>query len=362
MNIFFINSIARDVWGGGEKWMLTTANGLHKRGHSVYFCGQKNSLFLQKCDSDKFEILPLKIGGDFGPLNILKIASFLKQKNINIIIANFNKDVRLAGLAKKFSPANILIARNGLPIIRNKMVYKITYKKLADAIITNTQAIKKKYLGYGWMQDDFIKVIHNGIDVTQNMEFNRPAVLSKFNLPDQYPVVSIFGRLVGQKQHHLFLQVARNILDHFPKAIFLIVGDGPLKNKIIEQANGLDLSDHIKMLGHQTDVMPAYAISDLVLLTSKNEGLPNVVMEAMLATKPVVAFNVGGVSELILSDDSGIVVPPDDVQQMSKHTLRILQSKTLAKNIGSLARQHIIENFSVQKMIDEVEKFLLQKL
>ncbi len=356
MNFFFINSIAPSVWGGGEKWMLTTASRLQQKGHRCYCCGQPNSLFLQNCQQADLALLALKIHSDFGLENILRLTRFFKQHQIDIIIANFNKDVRLAGSAKRLSGVPLLIARNGLPILRNSWIYRRTYKMFVDIILTNTQAIKDRYLSYGWLDDSFIRVIHNGIDTGQQIDFNRPAILHKYNLPEQRPIIGFFGRLVTQKQPDKFLDIAARILKRIPPARFILVGDGPLRQEILTQAGQMQIDRQIHLLGAQQEVMELYSICDLVLLTSQKEGLPNVIMEAMLAGKPVISFDVGGVKELIPSIDQGLVLPFNDTTAVTVKAIQILESISLQQKLGRMARQHIIDNFSVEEMINNVEQ------
>ncbi len=358
MNIFFMNSVGIHSWGGGEKWMLTTATGLRERGHRIYFCGQTGSLFLQQCLAAGFETFPLKIKSDVSIPNIVRLAGFFRQNEIDAVIANFNKDVRLAGIAGYFGGKPVVVARNGLAILPNKAIYRYTYPLLADGMITNTAAIKNKYLGYGWLPGDFIRVIHNGVQVDDAPPLEAAALREKFNLPERRPVLGIFGRLVPQKQHTVFLEVAARLLKEWPTAIFLIVGDGPLKEDIAKYAAELGILDYVYQIGFQERVSDLYAFCDVVLLTSVVEGLPNVVLEAMLTGCPVVAFDVGGVRELICSEQTGRVVPPNDILLMCEKTSDLLRSPAQRAAIGQAARKFIQDHFSLEKMVDEVELYL----
>lgn len=342
--------------------MLTIAQGLRHRGHQIYFSGRQNSLFLQRCTQADFISLPLKIKGDFGPLNILKLTAFFNQHDIDIVVVNFNKDVRLGGIARKLAGTPVLVARNGLPIIANNWRYRLTYHHLVDSIITNSSAIKKRYLSYGWLEEGFIKVIHNGIDVEQRIDFKREEILTRFKLPTPTKCVGIFGRLVKQKQHHLFLEAASQIRDKFRNVSFIVVGDGPLRSSIEQKTRTLNLNNDVHFLGLQQEVMPLYRICDVVLLTSEDEGLPNVVMEAMLAARPVVAFDVGGVGELINSNNVGRTVASNDVSSMVNETLAFLKNNELAVETGKKARQRILNEFSIEKMIHEVEAYLKKRV
>lgn len=358
MNIFFLNSIGTQTWGGGEKWMLTLARGLSQRGHQIYFAGRKQSRFINRVSRADFPVFPLNITGDFSPGNIFRLGNIFRQKKIDVIIANFNKDCRLAGLARLYSRTPVLVARNGLPILQNKWRYRLTYRYLVDGIITNTQAIKNRYLSFGWLPDSFIKVIHNGIAPEKPRNSSREKSLHDFHMPPGKQIIGIFGRLVKQKQHDLFLQTAHLILKEHQDVIFLIVGDGPLRREIETRIEKLQLKDSVFMTGHQTDVMPFYHACDIVLLTSEDEGLPNVVMEAMLNAKPVVAFDVGGIKELIPSDRFGFVVPANNIESLAKKTIAILKEPAYGQEIGNNARNRILSLFSLEKMVLQVEEYL----
>ena len=263
-------------------------------------------------------------------------------------------------MARLFVGQIALVGRHGLPILPNNWMYRLTFRYFADGIITPCHDIKKTYLTYGWWEANSIRVIHNGIDSDMPVDFDPEEILKQFHLPDRRPILGIFGRLVPQKRHALFLDIAKNVLQQWPQAIFVIVGDGPLCKDIQQYALDLNISENVHMLGHQKDVMELYSICDLVLQTSQHEGLPNVVLEAMFAAKPVITFDVGGVKEMIPSDEMGIVLPSDDIFSMTQSTLELLRVPERRKAIGHAARQHVLENFSLPGMIDQVEIYLKQ--
>jgi glycosyltransferase involved in cell wall biosynthesis len=356
MNVLFQNSIREAVWGGGEKWMLTAGTGLRGRGHVVAYAGRSGSCFLDRCAEGGFPVYPMRIGSDFGLGNILRLRRIYRSRGIDAVIANFNKDVRLAGLAAIGGP--VVVARNGLPIVQNNWRYRLTYTKLVRGIVTNTDVIKGRYLSYGWMTDGFIEVIHNGIDVEQSIDFPRAEVLVRHGIPDGKRIVGIFGRLVGQKRHDLFLEVARRILGEMPETAFLIVGEGPLEGDLRRRAAELGIEAKVLFLGFQRETMPLYSICDCVLLTSRSEGLPNAVLEAMLAGRSVVAFDVGGVAELVPDARVGIVVAAGDAGAMAARTLELLRSDAARATIGRAARERVRETFSTEQMTLLLEAWL----
>ncbi len=362
LRVAFMNSIGATSWGGGEQWMLTCGCQLGLRGHRIVFIGRAGSVFLQRCSEAGFLTLPLNIGSDFGLANVVRLARFFREHRVDVLIANFNKDVRLGGLAARYAGVSRVLARNGLPIVQNNWRYRLSYRFFTHGIITNTRVIKERYLRYGWMPESFIHVIPNGIDTDQQVAYPREEVLARFGLPDRRPVIGTFGRLVKQKQHPIFLEVAATLLKDWPEALFLIVGDGPLRQSLQQYAFELGILDSIYFLGFQNNVMPLYSICDLVVLTSEEEGQPNTVLEAMLAGKAVVAFNVGGVSELIAEPKLGRLVPPNDIFRMTQSIQELLLDEDTREAMGRCARRYIQKQFSLQQMIDRLEALLIEEV
>ncbi len=360
MNIFFMNSVGTANWGGSEKWMLSVAEELRQRGHQIFFGGRSGSIFLERCQAQDFPILPLEIKGDFDPFLIRKLSHYFREHQIDIIVTHLNKDVRLAGIARRLSHVPVLVARNGLPSIKQNWRYRLTYPRLVDGIITNTAAIKNRYLSYGWFHNGYIRVIQNGIPAQPLPDASPEEVRAQYGLPQRTKIVGIFSRLTRSKQHNIFLEVAKNVLETYPHTRFLIVGDGPERERIQQYAFELGILDNVYMLGFQKNVLPLYLVCDLVLLTSVEEGMPNNVLEAMMMERPVIAFDVGGVSELIISEKNGILIPPNDIFLMSKRTRELLGTPGRRKAIGRAAREFVLQHYSLEKMIDNVEKYLFE--
>lgn len=360
MIIFFMNSAGTAAWGGCEKWMLQTGIEMNARGHKIFYGGRSDSLFLQKCKGAGFETLPLKIGADLNPFTIKELASFFRENKIEIIISERNKDIRLAGLAGKLNGKKLHIIRTGLASIKNNFRYRLLYPKLYDGIIIPTEAIKKIYQSYHWISTSSMEVIPNGIYPVALPVMKAGEIKSRLGLPTGKQIIGIFGKLIPKKQHTIFLEIAANVLKNHPDVIFLIVGDGPERQRLQDYAFKLGILDDVYMVGFQEDLFPIYSICDMVVLTSQEEGIPQVIMEAMLMKRLVIAFDVGGISELISNEKNGILVPPNDIYLMTQRVEQFLIDLYEAERIGAFARNFILKNFTIQKMIEHLETYLLK--
>jgi len=257
----------------------------------------------------------------------------------------------------------VLMAYHGIPLLKDNWRYRFTYRELADGIITSARAVEREYRKIRWMNGYPIKVIPPGVPPTKAPKGHSPRLMEKLGIPDRRPVIGIFGQLVRYKQHLIFLEVARNILQEWPEAIFLIVGDGPLRTEIQKYAFDLNILDHLYMLGNHTDDLPEiYGLCDLVLLTSEIEGVPCSLLEAMIAERPVIAFDVGGIGELIEPEETGILVPLNDIYLMTQRTQELLLAPAERERLGRAARQAAEKKFSFERAVNQFENYLQEVL
>ena len=188
-------------------------------------------------------------------------------------------------------------------------------------------------------------MIYNGID-TERFHPLEPAAPATASLG---PIVTV-GRLVAQKNHELFLRAAQQLASEIPGLRFVIVGDGPLRAALAAQAVRLGIADQVVFAGERADVSELLRGASLFWLTSRWEGLPNVVLEALASGVPVVATDVGGTRELVRSGVDGFVVANEDHDGFVRHSRELLNDAALRQRFREAARARA-EEFSVGQMV-----------
>ena len=195
---------------------------------------------------------------------------------------------------------------------------------LADRIITPSAELKRQLTeDYHICPPNHITVIENGIDLDPLIGLTRHGgdFRAAHNIPPEVPLIGIVGRLVPIKNHDLFFQAARRVIDQIPNAHFAIVGDGERRAELTALAANLGLADRTHWAGWQSDVLPVYSALDCAVLCSHNEGHPIALIEAMAAGVPIAATNVGGVADLLRDSRSektyGALVPPGDADALA---------------------------------------------
>jgi glycosyltransferase involved in cell wall biosynthesis len=363
MNILFINSIGRNKFGGGEKWMVNAAKGLTDRGHSVVLASKKNSKLLQYASERGVRTENIEIRGDFSPLATLRIASWLKRNQTEILICNLNKDVRVAGLAARLVGKPVVLARHGMLLCSRKWKHKLTLTRLTDGIITNSRTIREAYAEYGWFGSDFVKVIYNGLVI--------PETVIPFDFASRYPEKKIIysaGRLSEQKGFGYLIDAAAILHRKRSDLLFAVSGEGKLEEELKGRVKALGLEDSFVFLGFASDIYPFLKGCDLFVLASLFEGMPNVVMEAMAMQKPVIATDVNGARELMgatidsLECRTGLIIPPKDPQAIAEAVEKVIDNPEALAAFGQAGHDRVSSEFTMQAMVDNLERHLLQKL
>ncbi|ABL64418.1 glycosyltransferase [Chlorobium phaeobacteroides] len=357
MNILFVNSIGRDKFGGGEKWMINAAKELAKRGHNVVLGSKKNSRTLHYAKANGVKTTIFEIRSDISPLSTLKVAAFLKRHAIDVLICNLNKDVRVAGLAAQIVQTPIVLARHGMLLCDNKWKHKVTLTKLVDGIITNSNTIKESYKNYGWFGDNFVKVIYNGIII--------PEKIVAHDFSARFPgkkIIYSAGRLSEQKGFTYLIETAAILKQTRNDLVFAISGEGKLEIDLKKQVAHAGLADSFIFMGFTDNIYPYLKGCDLFVLASLFEGMPNVVMEAMAMKKAVIATDVNGARELMVDGKTGIIVPPKQPAALACAIDKIIDNPDMLEEFGKAGYERVTHEFTMTAMGNKLEKHLQEKI
>lgn len=199
-----------------------------------------------------------------------------------------------------------------------------------------------------------VHTIRNGIDTerfTPQAEL-RHQIRQELGIGEAAPVIGIVAALRPEKNHEMFVRVARRVVGSRPDAQFLIIGDGPERPKIEQSRDGAGLAEHVRLLGTRHDTPALLAAMDAFLLCSHNEASPVSILEALASGVPVVATRVGSVGESVIEGESGFLVDVDDDTAMAEHVLELISDRTLGQRLGQNGRRLVIQTGSLTSMVD----------
>lgn len=180
----------------------------------------------------------------------------------------------------------------------------------------------------------------------------RAALRAELGIAPEARVVSLIARLVPIKRVDRFLRLA-NALSEVPLVRFVIVGDGELREELRASSKARALGDRLVWTGFRRDVSDVYFASDVVVLTSDNEGTPVSLIEAQAAGVPVVSTAVGGVASVVRDQESGRVAPPRDEHALVQ-AVRDILTDGLGASMGARGREHAIANFSLDRLVTDI--------
>ncbi|MBX6387216.1 MAG: glycosyltransferase, partial [Microbispora sp.] len=202
-----------------------------------------------------------------------------------------------------------------------------------------------------------IRVMPLGLDLDRFRAVDRAALRDEFRAEVRAgddPVVSIIGRLVPIKDHDLFLDAAARLLRRGLAATFVIVGGGPEEARLRERARANDLADRVRFLGWRSDLERIYAGSDVVALTSRNEGTPVCLIEALAAGCAIAATDVGGVRDVLEDGRVGLLVPPGDADAFAGALERLLVDEPLRRPFIERGPASAEQRYTVQRLLHDM--------
>jgi len=367
MNILFLNDCCGV--GGGEKWVVPTAQKLQERGHNISI-GCPTGAWLQK-QAKKFRIgcFTYLLEDIFAPHLIWTVCDFVQEQEIDVIfctLLGYRNEAKILTHALREAGRGIIVLKMGLPPWEGVTPQHLGYgvedcvKKITVvcyAIKTSIQEMMTE------IPSDRIQVCYEGVDLSlYNMDKDsvplRLQVRRELGIDVNNTVLATIARLDPGKGHEYLLQTAVQILKTHPNVTFIIAGDGSERGRLEKMAQELSISEHVIFTGFVDDIAHLLSAVDLLVHPSLAEGLSNSVMEAMAMAKPVVATHVGGMSELIVHGETGLMVPPSDTERLTEATLELLRDKNRMSAMGAAGRKRVEARFNRDVQVKVLEDFL----
>jgi len=237
-----------------------------------------------------------------------------------------------------------------------RRIFRSAVYGLADVIFTVTGELREFHARQAWFSPKRIRVITNGVDTERFAP--RPhlerAIREKLQLPAERLVIGTLGRIVPIKDHASLLKAAETLIQRGVDLHVLIVGSGPdLAQHQNYAKESAALSGRVTFLGATENVGEALSAMDVFVLSSLSEGMSNTLLEAMSCGVPVVATRVGGNPEVVEESSSGLLYTAGSVSELSDCLARLAQDSGLRNQLGEAARERILANFSLGRMIEQ---------
>lgn len=355
---------SKDTGGGSQEHTRILCVGFKKRGHKVKVICRLGSL-VKAYKDEGLEVYPLELRDKRKAIK--EIISLIKKENFDVVHTH-NRDGDVPGLiAAKRARVPLIVSTIHAYINRDKFgnrkmnfplwKYNQILKKSPHKIITLSEALRKHILEELRISQDRVITILNGVDLSKLRTFSdKNRVKGELGIPENAKVIGSVGHLIVLKGHRYLIESSVKVIEDFPEARFVIVGDGNQREELEKLARELGVVENFVFAGKRLDIGNLLEIFDLFIHPSLSEGLPRSVMEASGFGIPVVATSVGGTGEVVRDKETGLLIPPKNPNLLADSILWLLKHPEEAKAMGEKAKKWVGERFDASRMVDETEK------
>jgi len=340
--------------GGQEKRVLAEAAGLAERGHYlVIVCREKSRI---KVEAERLglnvHILPLR--KPYDAVSIFQLRSFMKAQKFDVVNTHSGVDSWIGGIAARLSGTPVLVRTRHLNIPLKRNIFNFIHY-VPDLYISCGENMRNMLVNNCGFPENKVVSIPTGTDLKYFAVSRRNEVKVKYGLAIDAPVITNVGILRSVKGHEVTLHAVKKVISASPDARFLIVGDGPRQAKLERMVKDLGISEYVIFTGFVDNIPEIYSFSDAAVLSSWSEGLPQSLLQAMASCVPVIATGVGGVSEVVINEKTGILVDAGDHEALAQGIIMILEDPDLGSGLAENGKELVFKEYSLKHMIDRIE-------
>jgi glycosyltransferase involved in cell wall biosynthesis len=226
-----------------------------------------------------------------------------------------------------------------------------------DKVIACSEAAKKFALETEKYVKGKITVIYNGVDTRKFYPREKSKkIMNEFFLTEADIIFGMVANFSAVKNHLLFLKSLALLKKHYACFKCLLIGEGYLRERIVQMISNLNLSREVFLTGNRSDLPELLSVMNFLILTSSSEGLPNALLEAMACRIPVVASNVGGIPEVIQNRQTGLLLSSLDSKVIVDSIMELVSDKSLSEHVGANGFQLVSQRFCLEKMTQAYKK------
>ena len=349
-------------WGGNEKWASEAARGLAARGHDVTVFWSYEPVFRELARRG-IASRRVRLWGDLNPVGFASLVRLLREIRPDVLVLTKQREYWMGGLAARFSGRPLVVLRLGLSRpLRDDFKRRSAFGRRADLVVVNSNDVRETVTRSEWLDADKVRVLLNGVETSPPDAEAGGRALEELGVPEGAPLLVSVGRLTRQKGFDILIDAFALVVEEEPGARLVILGEGGLRAALERAARESGVDGAVVFAGHRHDVRDIVAAADVYVLSSRNEGMANTLLEAMSVGAPIVATDVSGTTEAVRDGVDALVVPPGDPGALAEAALNLLRDRELAARLGSSAAARARQRFSFDRMAAELEAMFLEKL
>lgn len=353
--LHIVHTEASCGWGGQELRILSECEGMIARGHRITLLCPPESRIFSEAGLRGLDVVALPMARKSWR-GLVSVRRWLKAHEVDVINTHSSTDAWLVALSLASLGRKVPTVRTrhiSAPIPKNCST-RWLYTRATHHIATTGETLRRTLIDDNGYPAGTITSVPTGIDVSRFVPGERAVARQALGLPAHTPIIGIVATLRSWKGHRYLLEAFATIA--LPEALLLVVGDGPQREALTQQAASLGLGGRVRFVGNQADVLPWLQALDVFVLPSyANEGVPQALLQAMLCARACITTPVGSIEEAALHEQTALVVPPQDATSLAHALERLLADEVLRERLGAQARAHCAAQFSRHTMLDRME-------
>ena len=346
--------------GGAEMDLIAKAKVLVQRYgyHVAIVCLLRRGKLVEEAERDGIRVIGPVMGGKSDIRVIPWLLRIIRSGKFDVVHTHMFASNFLGRVAATLAGGPVIISTVQLIAEREKWWEMLLDRALqfkTDMVIASSEAVRQSFIQRG-IRPTKIAVIHNSVDFARfdavDREAARQATRQAFGWDKGHFVVGTVARLERIKGLDHLIEAAKTVAEALPQARFLVVGDGPQREDLLSRVRHLELGERCIFAGLRSDVPQILPAFDLFVLPSLSEALGIAAIEALASGVPVVASQVGGVPEVVIHGETGLLVPPSDAAQLVQAILHVAANPAEARQWAERGQKRVRLMFDVNRLTD----------
>lgn len=346
--------------GGAENQLLTLAPVLNNDYFRVHVCCLRHEgILADKLRARGINVFSLNMRLRYWPIAVYKLYRLIQQLRPKIVHTHlYEAGVWGRVVAKIAGVPVILTTEHGMTLWKkcHHLLLERILNCFTDRMIAVSEDIRQRRIHHEGYSPEKIIMIPTAVDIKRFNQINaREQVRTELGIESSSPIIGTVARLVEAKRLDCLLEAAHLVCETIPQARFLIIGDGPLRDELEGQALQLNLApQNVKFMGSRHDIPELLSTFDIFILSSEREGLPVSLLEAMAASKPVVATRVGGIPQVIEDGHNGLIISPHNPIGLAKAIFALIENNALRESLAREGYRTVDSHFSVDVVSHQI--------
>jgi glycosyltransferase involved in cell wall biosynthesis len=351
-----LHTESSEGWGGQEIRILKEAEGMRERGHEVVMAVSCGGGLVKKAREMGFTVYELSFKKKHALKAIPLLVKIMRKHKIELVNTHSSLDSWVGGVSARLAKVKVIRTRHLSAAIKKGLNSRLLYNTLADYVVTTSSCIIPMICKQARRSEHTCQCIPTGVD-PQIVQTNKEDIANfrKYIRAEADDVVVGTACFVRSWKGIFDFMSAALALKDEPKLKWVIVGGGHVRD-YQKAAHEMGLDDVLTFTGHIDSPFAAIAAMDIfALLSTANEGVSQASLQAAYLGRPLITTPIGGLPEVCIDGQTGIIVPTFSSEKFAAAVLRLKNNPALRQEFGAKARQHVEDKFLISQMLDQME-------